>query len=113
MSDSQTADAPQTITPVTIDVLAHAFDPDQPLLQLVDPSNPGRGTLQIVPERAAVVRSIFEMAAADMGIKRIAEALTHRDDAKVLSRIRRQVFELAEQFPLYAERRSKSAVAAT
>jgi glycine hydroxymethyltransferase len=43
----------------------------------------------------------------------IAEALTHRDDAKVLSRIRHQVFELAEQFPLYAERRSKSAVAAT
>ena len=43
----------------------------------------------------------------------IAEALTHRDDAKLLSRIRHQVFELAEQFPLYAERRSKSAVAAT
>jgi glycine hydroxymethyltransferase len=43
----------------------------------------------------------------------IAEALTHREDAKVLSRIRHQVFELAEQFPLYAERRSKSAVAAT
>jgi glycine hydroxymethyltransferase len=43
----------------------------------------------------------------------IAEALTHREDAKVLSRIRRQVFEMAEQFPLYAERRSKSAVAAT
>jgi glycine hydroxymethyltransferase len=43
----------------------------------------------------------------------IAEALTHRDDAKVLSRIRHQVFELAEQFPLYAERRSKSVVAAT
>ncbi|HEX7960149.1 MAG TPA: serine hydroxymethyltransferase [Terriglobales bacterium] len=42
----------------------------------------------------------------------IAEALTRRDDAKVLSRIRHQVFELAEQFPLYAERRSKSAVAA-
>jgi glycine hydroxymethyltransferase len=43
----------------------------------------------------------------------IAEALTHRDDAKVLSRIRHQVFELAEHFPLYAERRSKSVVAAT
>ena len=43
----------------------------------------------------------------------IAEALTHRDETKVLSRIRHQVFELAEQFPLYAERRSKSAVVAT
>ena len=43
----------------------------------------------------------------------IAEALTHRDDPKILSGIRHQVFELAEQFPLYAERRAKSAVAAT
>jgi len=43
----------------------------------------------------------------------VAEALNHRDDTKVLSRIRHQVFELAEQFPLYAERRSQSAVAAS
>jgi len=35
----------------------------------------------------------------------IAEALEHRSEAKVLDRIRHQVFELAEQFPLYAERR--------
>ncbi len=43
----------------------------------------------------------------------IGEALLHREDAKVLSRIRRQVFELSEQFPLYAERRAKAAVAAS
>ncbi|HEX6467070.1 MAG TPA: serine hydroxymethyltransferase, partial [Terriglobales bacterium] len=43
----------------------------------------------------------------------IGEALLHREDAKVLSRIRRQVFELSEQFPLYAERRARAAVAAS
>jgi glycine hydroxymethyltransferase len=37
----------------------------------------------------------------------IAEALEHRSDDQTLDRIRRQVFELAEQFPLYAERRAK------
>jgi glycine hydroxymethyltransferase len=36
----------------------------------------------------------------------IAEALEHRSDDKALDRIRHQVFELAEQFPLYAERRA-------
>ncbi len=42
----------------------------------------------------------------------IAEALYHRTDAETLSRIRRQVFELAEAFPLYAERRKRTAVPA-
>src|SRR5579859_6251851 len=41
----------------------------------------------------------------------IAEALEHRSDEKALDRIRHQVFELAEQFPLYAERRSGAGVA--
>ncbi len=45
--------------------------------------------------------------------KWIAEALLHRDDSKTLSRVRRQVFELSEQFPLYAERRARAAVATT
>jgi glycine hydroxymethyltransferase len=35
----------------------------------------------------------------------IAEALNHRTDAAVLARIRKQVLELAEAFPLYASRR--------
>src|SRR6202165_3235763 len=38
----------------------------------------------------------------------IAEALDHRTDAAVLGRIRKQVLGLAEEFPLYAERRAKS-----
>jgi glycine hydroxymethyltransferase len=40
----------------------------------------------------------------------IAEALEHRSDDSALERIRREVMELAEQFPLYAERRSRSSV---
>ncbi len=42
----------------------------------------------------------------------IAEALYRRADAETLRRIRRQVFELAEAFPLYAERRKRAAVPA-
>ena len=38
----------------------------------------------------------------------ITEALQHRTDAPVLDRIRRQVLELAEAFPLYAERRARA-----
>jgi glycine hydroxymethyltransferase len=38
----------------------------------------------------------------------IAEALHHRTDAAVLARIRKQVLELAEEFPLYAERRARA-----
>jgi glycine hydroxymethyltransferase len=38
----------------------------------------------------------------------IAEALDHRTDAAVLAKIRKQVLGLAEEFPLYAERRAKA-----
>ena len=38
----------------------------------------------------------------------ISEALHHRKEAEELARIRRQVLELAEAFPLYAERRAKA-----
>lgn len=38
----------------------------------------------------------------------IAEALNNRTDAAVLGRIRRQVVELADAFPLYAERRERA-----
>jgi glycine hydroxymethyltransferase len=37
----------------------------------------------------------------------IAEALNSRTDAAVLGKIRRQVLQLAEAFPLYAERRER------
>ena len=38
----------------------------------------------------------------------IAESLLHRTDAAVLSKVRKQVLELCEAFPLYAERRAKA-----
>ncbi len=42
----------------------------------------------------------------------IAEALTNRTDAAVLAKVRKQVLELAEAFPLYPERRAKAQVEA-
>ncbi|MGA7218712.1 MAG: serine hydroxymethyltransferase [Candidatus Sulfotelmatobacter sp.] len=38
----------------------------------------------------------------------IAEALTQRSDASTLSRIRKEVLDLCETFPLYAERRARA-----
>jgi len=38
----------------------------------------------------------------------IAEVLLHRTDAAVLSKVRKQVLELCEAFPLYADRRAKA-----
>jgi glycine hydroxymethyltransferase len=38
----------------------------------------------------------------------IAEALNHRTDTAMLSKIRKQVLEMADEFPLYAERRAKA-----
>jgi glycine hydroxymethyltransferase len=38
----------------------------------------------------------------------IAEALDHRTDATVLAKIRKQVLGMAEEFPLYAERRARA-----
>ncbi len=38
----------------------------------------------------------------------IAQALHHRNDASELTKIRAQVLELAEEFPLYVERRAKA-----
>src|SRR5215469_1927609 len=37
----------------------------------------------------------------------IAEVLNHRTDSSVLGKVRRQVLQLAEAFPLYAERRER------
>jgi glycine hydroxymethyltransferase len=39
----------------------------------------------------------------------ISAALNNRADSQTLTKIRKQVFELAEEFPLYAERRMKAA----
>jgi glycine hydroxymethyltransferase len=38
----------------------------------------------------------------------VAEALQNRSDAGALTKIRRQVLDLAEAFPLYAERRARA-----
>jgi len=38
----------------------------------------------------------------------ISEVLLHRTDAAVLGKVRRQVLELAESFPLYADRRARA-----
>ena len=38
----------------------------------------------------------------------IAEVLMHRNDAAVLSQVRKKVLELCEAFPLYAERRARA-----
>src|SRR5213082_228053 len=38
----------------------------------------------------------------------IADALLHRTDATVLGKVRKQVLELCEAFPLYADRRAKA-----
>jgi glycine hydroxymethyltransferase len=38
----------------------------------------------------------------------IAEALLHRTDAELLGKVRKQVLELCEAFPLYAERRARA-----
>ncbi len=38
----------------------------------------------------------------------IAEVLLHRTDADVLSKVRKQVLDLCEAFPLYADRRAKA-----
>jgi glycine hydroxymethyltransferase len=38
----------------------------------------------------------------------ISEALNHRADAAVLAKIRKQVLGMAEEFPLYAERRARA-----
>ncbi len=38
----------------------------------------------------------------------IAEALNHRTDAAILAKIRKQVLGMAEEFPLYAERRARA-----
>ena len=50
------------------------------------------------------------MKEAEMSVigRWIAEALLNRTDAPVLSKIRKQVLDLCEAFPLYAERRARA-----
>ena len=80
---------------ITVNKNAIPFDTNPPL----KPSGIRIGT------PAMTTRGMKEPEMEQIG-RWIAEALEHRSDEKALDRIRHQVFELAEQFPLYAERRN-------
>jgi len=56
---------------------------------------------------ALTTRGMEEAEMTQIG-RWIAEALLHRSDAAVLGKVRKQVLELCEAFPLYAERRAKA-----
>ncbi len=56
---------------------------------------------------ALTTRGMKEVEMRQVG-RWISEALHHRSEPDTLSKIRRQVLELAEAFPLYAERRAKA-----
>jgi glycine hydroxymethyltransferase len=81
---------------ITVNKNAIPFDVNPPLR----PSGVRIGT------PAMTTRGMKEPEMKQIG-RWIAEALEHRSDDKALDRIRHQVFELAEQFPLYAKRRAK------
>ena len=85
---------------ITVNKNAIPFDVNPPL----KPSGIRVGT------PAVTTRGMREEEMRQIG-RWIAEALERRSDEKALDRIRHQVFELAEQFPLYAERRSGAGVA--
>jgi glycine hydroxymethyltransferase len=84
---------------ITVNKNAIPFDVNPPL----KPSGIRIGT------PAITTRGMREPEMRQIG-RWIAEALGHRSDDAALNRIRRQVLDLAEQFPLYAERRAKSSV---
>jgi len=81
---------------ITVNKNAIPFDVNPPL----KPSGIRIGT------PALTTRGMKEVEMVQVGAW-IAEALNNRKDAQVLSRIRRQVQELAESFPLYAKLRTR------
>jgi glycine hydroxymethyltransferase len=82
---------------ITVNKNAIPFDTNPPL----KPSGIRLGT------PALTTRGMKEAEMRQIG-RWIAEALHHRADSAVLERIRGQVFELAEAFPLYPERRAQT-----
>jgi glycine hydroxymethyltransferase len=81
---------------ITVNKNAIPFDTNPPL----KPSGIRLGT------PALTTRGMKEAEMRQVG-KWIAEALTNRADKQLLARVRRDVLELAEAFPLYASRRAK------
>ncbi len=81
---------------ITVNKNAIPFDTNPPL----KPSGIRIGT------PALTTRGMKEPEMQQIG-RWIAEALLHRTEAAVLSKVRKQVLELCEAFPLYAERRAR------
>src|SRR5246127_4551670 len=82
---------------ITVNKNAIPFDTNPPM----KPSGIRIGT------PALTTRGMKEAAMRQIG-RWIAEVLLHRTDAAVLSKVRSQVLELCETFPLYAERRARA-----
>ena len=82
---------------ITVNKNAIPFDTNPPL----KPSGIRIGT------PALTTRGMKETEMRGVG-RWISEALNHRTESEVLAKIRRQVLELAEAFPLYAERRARA-----
>ncbi|HEV8076070.1 MAG TPA: serine hydroxymethyltransferase [Candidatus Acidoferrum sp.] len=82
---------------ITVNKNAIPFDKNPPM----KPSGVRIGT------PALTTRGMKEAEMRQVG-RWIAEVLLHRADASVASKVRRQVLELCEAFPLYAERRAKA-----
>jgi glycine hydroxymethyltransferase len=82
---------------ITVNKNAIPFDTNPPM----KPSGVRIGT------PALTTRGMKEAEMKQVG-RWISEALQHRTDASVLGKIRRQVLELADSFPLYPERRAKA-----
>ena len=83
---------------ITVNKNAIPFDTNPPL----KPSGIRLGT------PALTTRGMKEEQMRQVG-RWIAQALNQRQDAAILTKIRRQVLELAETFPLYPERRLRAA----
>jgi glycine hydroxymethyltransferase len=82
---------------ITVNKNAIPFDTNPPL----KPSGIRIGT------PALTTRGMKEAQMRQVG-QWIAEVLHHRADAVVLAKVRKQVLDLCEAFPLYAERRAKA-----